>query len=714
MWMSALAEHHQSTVHREKKEWGMELARLETALNYARMTAQFVQDQDSNSNGNNNNNSNSSGRPLLLDGLQQQVETILPNMELRLRQATSDNNAQHHAPVPAGIDLPEIPPQLTVNVNQAPEKLVPVLQQPLFANQADPAVKQHSESFQAAMDRLLFSALQAAEEKTESGKKALAMVNLPHALTAYRQKVSGGGIPDELWSRVQAVQHDGRIAVLQRELWNLRDAAEAARATYHRVEQQLEEDLEMDGLFRQQHVSFEGHDAGQVQNTFRQSLQNYDRLLAAARDGDTVLLKRLEILDTDPKYKLLQFQKSQLDRLLPGASGTGGGGAAEFDVSNLNRYLVELSTLFNEREIMLRTFKDKVQSFNIAAQLSSVTTTGPDAEREYQKIMNDARDMFHFREQEIQRNVNAQTNLIRTILDENRLFMLARDVSQASSSSDSCIVMIEDAIEEIEQLSKHLQEGSDFYKVIVPKLERLKQQVMDVSARLTIERCDYEDNTTRRHQERQDEDMARSFTNRNGSDHQHSNGDGHQHSNGARSGNARAPEPSRPPQPNRRPDQEGPRSGGSRDAYGRSGMDQEGPRSGGSRDAYGRPGMDQEGPRSGGARDAYERPGMDQERPRSGGARDAYGRPGTDQERPRSGARVAFDALMRPGQDQERSGGSPQPGVQAVSHSEPVVHVDDEKVASLVAMEFDPDKVVAALKKCDNNIDLALNELLSC
>jgi hypothetical protein len=30
-----------------------------------------------------------------------------------------------------------------------------------------------------------------------------------------------------------------------------------------------------------------------------------------------------------------------------------------------------------------------------------------------------------------------------------------------------------------------------------------------------------------------------------------------------------------------------------------------------------------------------------------------------------------------------------------------------------VAMDFDPDKVVAALKRCDNNIEQALNELLA-
>jgi hypothetical protein len=39
--------------------------------------------------------------------------------------------------------------------------------------------------------------------------------------------------------------------------------------------------------------------------------------------------------------------------------------------------------------------------------------------------------------------------------------------------------------------------------------------------------------------------------------------------------------------------------------------------------------------------------------------------------------------------------------------------VDDEKVATLVAMDFDPANVVAALKNKNNDVDAALNELLS-
>jgi hypothetical protein len=72
--------------------------------------------------------------------------------------------------------------------------------------------------------------------------------------------------------------------------------------------------------------------------------------------------------------------------------------------------------------------------------------------------------------------------------------------------------MIEDAIEEAEQLSKHLKDGLDFYKIVVPKLAHLKQEVGDASIRLTIERCEFEESDRRGHQESSDARFAATIT----------------------------------------------------------------------------------------------------------------------------------------------------------------------------------------------------------
>jgi len=61
-----------------------------------------------------------------------------------------------------------------------------------------------------------------------------------------------------------------------------------------------------------------------------------------------------------------------------------------------------------------------------------------------------------------------------------------------------------------------------------------------------------------------------------------------------------------------------------------------------------------------------------------------------------------------------RTSGNNTPGAHYVSNFEnPPICVDDEKMARLLELGFDPDKVASALEKCNNNENDALNELLS-
>ena len=671
VWMRTKGEHHQAGVHRDKRQLGLELARLQKAIALGGQCQELCRPPHQQQQQKHHQQQGIVVEELEL--LANEANQTVEEMQGRYAQASQEqaqamanansdgaggrnNSSISHAPVPPD-ELPDIAPQLQVKVNQPLEKILPPLETPLFEDIMNPMVRRYVDLFMTEMDKLLFQMTSIAEEKTESARKALAMVNLPHSLTAYRQEQAGGGIPEDLWFRVEAVQREKRVARLKQELWELRDIADSARHTYKVIKHQLEEDLAMDQLFREQHTSFQGHDAAEVQKTFRQSLENYDRLLVTAQDGDAVLLRRLEMLDTDPKYKLLQFQKSQLDRLLPGAGMVG----PAIDTSMLSKLLVELSVLFREREMILSTMREELKNFDIHSRLCEADlsasaaaasnnannagepnqallnqSSNPEVERDFRRILVESKESFNEIAYDIQENINKQAELVQTILVQNQKFMDARDAMQSSSSSDSCIVMIEDAIEEIEQLSKHLKEGKDFYDVVIPKLDKLKLQVGDVSARLTVERCEYEDNCRRNEQEAEDARMAASFAGNN--DGNGGGGGGGGNSNSGSGG-----------------------GGQSASSGGGSGVS--------SHDAG-----------------------------RSGSVNMPMGET-------EAGLRRGSDVAPR---------AQAQPGAEQVSHSQPQVRVDDEKVASLIAMDFDPEKVVEALKKYDNNVEQALNELLSC
>ncbi|KAL3924255.1 MAG: hypothetical protein SGILL_001153 [Bacillariaceae sp.] len=568
LYMSCKAEFHQSQISREKKEWGLELARLDVAYQYADMCKEYCYGQ-------NEATTAAAASVLVLlsprEGMLQElkgaVDSTLQDLKERVDNAEQEG---HNQPVPSRKELAEIRGEKVVKWDQPLAKLLkPKKTEPIFQNVAPqgPDIPLYIEMFDAQMDKKVADITDLAEDRTQYGRQALADVNLPHSMTTYLQEQSGNGFPQALWERVEVVQRENRVAQVKQELWELRDIADLGRSTYSKIQEQLEFDLDSDRMFRKENPFFEGHDAEEVQKEFRIGLQNNKRLLDTAQSGDAVLLKHLDQLDTNPKFKLLQFEKSQLDLLVPASNQP----TAPIDTSHLSRLLVGLSRLFKEREVLLDSLQESVKVFDIDAALEAEVNPATGTDEDYRVAVKKIERSFDGLFQDLQNNLHTQDDLLQDILSENEKFRIARESNR--QPGDSSIVMIDKAVEEIYQLSDHLREGRNFYDVILPKLEKLKQQVEDVSARLIIERLEYDDGQNRARQEEKDAAMAQNLSSSNP---------------------------------------------------------------------------------------------------------------------PAAAARA--------------------PAGSAGHHD----GVDDEKVATLVAMEFDPTKVVAALKKHNNNVDQALNELLSC
>jgi len=362
----------------------------------------------------------------------------------------------------------------------------------------------------------------------------------------------------------------------------LNDAVELARGTHQKITDQLDYDTRTDQIFREENPHFSGHDASDAQKSFRKRLANYHKLLSSAQEGDSVLFEKMKQLDIEPKYDLLQLPKSQLDLLLPGAQNRDT--EMVVDTEHLSYLCGELIALFQKKADLIIMLKNEFHNFDIPRALETRVASTRKTDKDYLDATKDAQKAFDQLLNEIRSSIEHQDELQTTVLVENESFMNARQGTTNSQSAESCIAMMEDAIDEINQLSKHLKEGKDFYHVVIPKLDELKQQVDDVSARLTVERLEYCEHQNKATQEQEDAEMAQQL---------------HE-----------------------------------------------------------------------------ELPAADDDN-----GNDASG---TNSNSPAATAAASL----------------------------PVSKVDDEKVATLLAMEFDADKVVAALEKYDNNMDDALNDLL--
>lgn len=645
MWMSSLTEYHQSIAHHDRREWDLEMARLNKAIGFANYCLQFSQSTTQVS--------------LLEDELPSQlVENQLAEMQARLQQIACDNSTT----VPDAIDLPEVQPQQAVKLQMddvVPKMLPSALARPMFSALLNATERQHLNNFETAANKILFEAISKGKRKRESGRKALAVVNLPHSLTAYKQELAGGGIPRDLWQRVEKCQKEQQLLKSKQAGWELKDLADVASTTFQQCQNILNQDVQMDELFRQQHDQFGGHDVKDVQKPFQLVLKNYEDLMAGALDSDSLLLRRCQMLETDPKFRLLQFRKSQLDLLFPPAgtinAGDNGESSDEINVAELSRHLVDLSALFDRREIILKTLQDRslTKKDAFVEQLKRLKSENIEnyskeqLDAIYIEKVKDALARIQNDCKEMEESLSAQKNLFNQIFAANLKFMKARVTAAADASGyisgDACLVKIESALDEISMISKHLHEGKTFYNAVIPKLQKLKLEVGDISARLCQERLEFEDSRTRQSQEAADARMAASLA---------GNDDG-------RNGRPSITEQQQHYSSSRRDSRH--------------------------------------------VRESVQQVALQHHLRRSNGHR---------QRRPEQYDEQTNSAAMLQQPEQSRSRAS-NPGVEPVSHSEPNVHVDDEHMASLVAMDFDPEKVVAALKKYDNNVDHALNELLS-
>jgi hypothetical protein len=782
MWMTALTEYHWSIVHKEKKELGDELARLEGALKFGSFCKEFCESTETD----------------ILDELALQVLPKLEEIEKRFEAAEALNESQpimYRESIPEHDELPEIAPQISVGLNQDISRLLPALSKPMFASVMGPVVRQHVQIFRSEAEKIVLQTEQVAEDKTESARKELANVDLPHSLTAYKQESNShgaGGVPEEKWQRIKAVQREIINDQLKDELAKNKELSELAHSLYKEIEEQLDDDLQMDSNFREQNPNFECLDVPAIQKPFRQALQNYDRLMDAARDSDALLIRRCQVLDTDPKFRLIKMKREQLDRFFP--AGRSGSLSGDIDVAHLANNLVELSVLFVERESFVHSLKERVKTYNILEDLSKVTTTGPNAESEYRSIIDNAKASLEILVHQLEDTVDKQEEILPKIMEENERFMRSWDISSATKNRDSVVVKIEEALEEIGQFSRHLKEGHSFYEAIIPKLETLKEQVAEASTKLAADRPGSDENTEQYRPESDGTVRAAAIPEKLRMAEARAAAALHGYRTPAGSNDPRMADARTAAAMHgyRSPGGDDPRMNDARSATAmrgyrdqrsvidrssmdhrsvgdrssmdhrsmgdRSSMDH---RSVGNRsvgDRNGRTSMDHrsrgEAP---GRTPSDDRPEIEvngsryrQESDESRRVTDARSRQEPDDPlmaearraaalhgyRSPTDARAAAPAhgYRTPGGRQvglrlnevgSRGGAGSQyaaesrrgtsgiiPGVESVSHGAPNIRVDDDKVATLVEMNFDSDRAVEALRRHDNNVDRALNELL--
>jgi len=235
----------------------------------------------------------------------------------RRNQAEEENDKIHQEKIPSAREVEPTRGQRMSKI-VALKKNLTTLSVPLFRKGPPSHAKSMVEKYKAESNDIVHRCNNIVQRETDAARNTLAKVNLPQGLTTYSASMQG--IPLQTWQKVEACQHADEIEGLKDGLWGLRELSDIVHKTANDINEQLDEDVKLDTDFRKKYPGFTGHDVMEVQHSTRRNMEQCGKLLTNAKTGDQILLQYLQKFDSDPKFKLLQYSKHQLDNLTTSAS----------------------------------------------------------------------------------------------------------------------------------------------------------------------------------------------------------------------------------------------------------------------------------------------------------------------------------------------------------------------------------------------------------
>lgn len=141
-------------------------------------------------------------------------------------------------------------------------------------------------------------------------RTTLSRYNLP-------QGISSTHSPEDLWHEVNELQESNGISKLRRRLLELSAVAELARERATQLRDLLDADLQFDRDFRQRHFLFSEKKVEDLQIPIRNELKLCSAKLEESNEVDAANLKMLDMLQTDPKFIMLNMSRQQIEKLVP-------------------------------------------------------------------------------------------------------------------------------------------------------------------------------------------------------------------------------------------------------------------------------------------------------------------------------------------------------------------------------------------------------------
>eukprot|EP01041_Mallomonas_annulata_P006038 gene6038-12173_t len=381
-------------------------------------------------------------------------EQLLQHVTTLRHAAEKDNKTIYLETVPVDATLSDVGVVSLAQVAPPVEYYAgePLLFKDLLPRHSRTLLLRYQEQLEATVTRTAEEAVTA----SSNARTQLSAMGLPGSLESFK---SGGGLPENLWSKVAHTQSKGGLQELHRQYNALEDAAQRASVTASSIEDSLQREEMSDEIFRRHNSQWTGTASSVLNQDIR---KNKTRLLDAfhlARSGDAKILMDLQDGSFTESASCLSRSRVELANQLTaiGSSDLLDVGV-HIDTAPLESLLMQLAAVLGERDKDVEAMR-QLLSKDVSDQFLGDLTSAEQRDQLLSQCMSIC-DPFTTN---LASSIERQNSLMASITEANRSFQTSRVSDPMTVERERFLRTLEQSVTKYFTLSAQLTAGFTFY-----------------------------------------------------------------------------------------------------------------------------------------------------------------------------------------------------------------------------------------------------------
>lgn len=444
---AGLTEYFQSQVAGEQKRFGEEICRLNKAI-------EFLKDAEFKAS----SNFSSSFSDFLERAKRYQEEKV------------KENDFIYHDSIPAYSSLAAVERVEIARPTPIPSSF---LKNPdPFANLLPLSVQQAITKLDLRKSELVNQSIGQLREAIKNMNSSLAVMNLPAAI----EDNNSNRLPASLLEKSQVIKNSGGYLALEAKLNKIPELLQRNREILNETNRLINEEQETDRKLRDQYGSakYTVLESTKVNTYWKEQVQKFTTILENAATADNTVRGKLE--EHKGKIQLLSKSEAEINDSLP-SDVRGSGHLSSEPAQKLRSLMREVEDLKREaeqleEELKGKTFDDMKNKF-----MSALAADG--AINEEALSVESLGDAYGPLQKRIREWTAKEDDLMCRIQVAYSDFSELKNRSGSGNQRDTFLTSLADAHNNFEEITKNIDEGTNFYNDITKLLINLQNKVND-------------------------------------------------------------------------------------------------------------------------------------------------------------------------------------------------------------------------------------------